>query len=158
MALQNLISASISAEAKEDVLKKIADIKGKLSFLLTLEPDRIQGMVKAGNSYAPFVEKAYNAINAHPQIMAGVFDIEEFKRDYTLSKDLTAIKSQVEQLAVSLNNTLLAANSDAMNAALEVYAAVKQNRDKVPGLSVVSDEMSEFFKKTRRKGTEKELK
>ena len=74
--------------------------------------------------------------------------------DYTLSKDLTAIVSQIDQLADSLNNTLLAVNSDAMSSALEVYAAVKQNRDKVPGLNVVAEEMSEFFKKAKKKAAQ----
>jgi hypothetical protein len=34
---------------------------------------------------------------------------------------------------------------------LEVYAAVKQHRDKVPGLAVVYDELSSFFQRTRKK-------
>ena len=152
MASQNLISASLAAETKTDVLQKLSDIKTKLDFLLTLQPDQIKGLFKVGNGYAPFVEKAYNAINAHPQIMAGVFDSDEFKKDYTLSKDLTSIVNQIDQLADSLNNTLIAVNSDAMAGALEVYAAVKQNRDKVPGLNVVADEMAEFFKKAKKKG------
>jgi hypothetical protein len=152
MASQNLISAALAPETKTDVIQKLADIKSKLGFLLTLQPNEIKGLFKAGTGYAPFVEKAYNAINAHPQIMAGVFDLEEFKKDYVLSKDLTTIVNQIDELADSLNNTLIAVNSDAMAGALEVYAAVKQNRDKVPGLNVVADEMSEFFKKAKKKG------
>jgi hypothetical protein len=155
MPSQNLISATISPETKADIMQKLAEIRSNLHFLLTLQPDEIQGLMKAGNTYAPFIEKAYNAINAHPQIMAGVFDIEEFKRDYTLAKDLTTIKNHVEQLADGLNNTLIAANSDAMEAALEVYANVKQNRDKVPGLNVVAEEMAEFFKRVRKKASQK---
>ena len=41
-----------------------------------------------------------------------------------------------------------------MSSALEVYAAVKQNRDKVPGLNVVAEEMSEFFKKAKKKAAQ----
>lgn len=44
-----------------------------------------------------------------------------------------------------------AINSDALVAGLEVYAIVKQNRDKVPGLNVTADEMAEFFQKPARK-------
>ncbi len=154
MASQNLISATLAPETKTDVMQKLADIKSKLDFLLTLQASEIQGLFKAGNGYAPFVEKAYNAINTHPQIMSGVFDLEEFKKDYILSKDLATIVNQIDQLADSLNNTLIAVNSDSMAGALEVYAAVKQNRDKVPGLNVVADEMSEFFKKAKKKGVQ----
>jgi len=151
MPSQNLISATIAPEKKSEIMQKLAEIRNDLHFLLTLQPDEIQGLMKAGNTYSPFIEKAYNAINAYPEIMAGVFNIEEFKRDYILTKDLTIIKNQVEQLADGLNNTLIAANSDAMAAALEVYANVKQNRDKVPGLNVVAEEMAGFFKRTRKK-------
>ena len=154
MASQNLISASLAPETKTDVLQKLADIKTKMGFLLTLQPDEIQGIFKAGNGYAPFIDKAHSAINSNPQIIAGVFDLEEFNKDYILSKDLTAIVSQIDQLADSLNNTLLAVNSDAMSAALEVYAAVKQNRDKVPGLNVVAEDMSDFFKKAKKKAAQ----
>ena len=44
----------------------------------------------------------------------------------------------------------MAANSDATDGALEVYAAVKQHRDKVPGLNVVAEDMAESFKKAKR--------
>ncbi len=151
MTSQNLISAVISPETKTEVMQRLEEIKNNLGFLLTLQPAEIQGLTKAGNTYAPFIEKAYNVINAHPQIMAGVFDLEEFKKDYILSKDLALIGSHMDQLANSIKNTILAANSDAMNGALEVYSAVKQNRDKVPGLNVVSEEMGEFFKKAKKK-------
>jgi hypothetical protein len=34
---------------------------------------------------------------------------------------------------------------------LDVYSAVKQNANKVPGLKVVADEMASFFAKPKRK-------
>ena len=73
------------------------------------------------------------------------------KCHYALSKDLTAIVSEIDQLADSLNNTLIAVSSDALSASLDIYAAVKQNRDKVPGLNVVADELSDFFRKAKKK-------
>ena len=155
MSSQNLISATISPETKTGIMQKLEEIKTSLNFLLTLQPSEIQGLFKAGNTYAPFIEKAYNVINTHPQILPGVFNIEEFKKDYTLAKDLVIISNHVDQLADGIGNTLTAANSDAMAGALEIYAAVKQNRDKVPGLNVVYDEMGEFFKKAKKKNDQK---
>ena len=143
MAAQNLVSATIDPKAKADILQKLSDIKSELGFLLTLQPDEIQSIFKAGNGYAPFIEKAYNAVIAHPEIMPGVFNAEEFKKDFQLSKDLTAIADMVKELGDSLHNTMLAVNSDALAEALDVYAAVKQNKDKVPGLNVVAEEMAE---------------
>jgi hypothetical protein len=45
----------------------------------------------------------------------------------------------------------IAVNSDTMSEALEVYAAVKQNKDKIAGLNVLAEEMGTFFKKTKKK-------
>jgi hypothetical protein len=151
MATQNLVSASLSPETRADVMEKLAAIKKSLGFLLTLKPDQKQSLFKVGNGYAPFVEKAYNVVTAHPDILSGVFDAPEFKKDYQLSKDLAAIVDQMRQLTDSLNDTLVAVSSDAITEALEVYSAVKQNSNRVPGLKVAESEMAEFFKKPKRK-------
>jgi len=150
MAVQNLISAILSAENIAEIKQKLADIKGKLMFLITLQPGEIQELFKAGKGYASFLEKAYNAVCDHPEIIPAVFNIEEFKKDYILAKDLAPILNQVNELAMALEHTVLAAKSDALGESLEVYAAIKQNKDKVPGLNVIANEMAEFFKKTKK--------
>ena len=45
----------------------------------------------------------------------------------------------------------MAVGSDTLLASLDVYGAVKQNKDKVPGLAVVADKMAVFFKKSKAK-------
>jgi len=71
--------------------------------------------------------------------------VDEFKKDYGLIQVLTPIQTQVNELAEGLRDTLLAANSDALAQSLEIYAAVKQHADKVPGLAVANDELGTFF-------------
>lgn len=151
MAEQNLISATVSPEDKADILQKLKDIKEKLNFLISLQPDEIKSLIKMGNSYLPFVDKAHEAVTAHPEIMPGTFDLEEFKRDYSLTKDLIPIMNEVNALAEGLQNTMMAVRSDAMNSSLEIYGAVKSNVDRIPGLNVTAGEMSDFFKKAKRK-------
>jgi hypothetical protein len=151
MATQNLISAVLAPEAKEDILAKLADIRGKLNFLMSLKAGDIQTLIKVGNNYAPFLDKSAATLKAHPEIMPSTFNAEEFRKDYQLGKDLSPIVDQIGELAISIENTLTAANSDAMVAALEIYRAVKDQADKVPGLTLVSDEMSAFFKRTHHK-------
>ena len=151
MSSQNLVSASVTPETKTEIIKKITEIKNSLNFLITLQPDQISSLFKSANGYAPFVELAYNTSKDHPDILPPVFDAAEFHKDYLLSKDLGIIADGINQLNDSINTTLLAAKSDAIANALDVYAAVKQNRDRVPGLNVVADEMGEFFKKAKKK-------
>ena len=151
MARQNLVSAVLSDEAKADILSKLASVRKSLGFLLTLRPDQVQSLFKTGNGYTAFVDKAYNVVNDHPDILPRVFDTAEFKKDFELSKDLTPILDQINQLADSLWDTQTAVNSDAVTGALEVYQAVKLNKDRVPGLNVVAEEMSAFFRKAQKK-------
>jgi hypothetical protein len=150
MATQNMVSASLTPEAKAEILQKLGEVRGKLGFLLSLAPDEVQSLLKVGKGYAPFLDKAYNAAAAHPEILSGAFDLGEFKSDYALAKDLSAIASQARELADGLENTLTAVNSDAMTAALDVYASIKLNKDKVAGLQGVCDDMGAFFKKARK--------
>lgn len=153
MATQNLVSASLTAETRADVMNKLAAIQKSLGFLLTLKSDQKQSLFKVGNGYAPFVEKAHNVVIENPEILPSVFDANEFKKDYQLSKDLTMIVDQMRKLTDSLNDTLVAVNSDAITEALEVYSAVKQNSNRVLGLKVTEDEMAQFFKRPRKKET-----
>ena len=150
---QNLVSATLTEDTKNQILQKLAEIKSALAFLLSLQPKEVRSMFKPGNTFAPLIDKAYHVVVDHPEILPGVFDKEEFMRDYQLFKDLTPIDNQVNQLSESVSKTLMAISSDALNGTLEVYAAVKQNKDKVPGLNVVAEEMAEFFKKSGKKVT-----
>jgi hypothetical protein len=148
---QNLVSAVLPSEDAAAILQNLADAKAKLQFLLTLQGADIQSLVKVGNTFLPFIEQAYQVAKDHPEILPGIFDKEEFIRDCELLKSLRPILNQIKELAESLQNTFFAASSDAMVGALEVYAAVKQNRDKVPGLNVAADEMAVYFKRSPRK-------
>ena len=148
---QNLISASLSAEDAAEVQQNLIAAKSKLGFLLSLQTDDIATLFKVGNAYLPFIEKAYQTVLTHPEILPGVFDKDEFIRDYNLLVSLRPIFNQINELAEGIQKTFMAVGSDTMVAALEVYSAVKQNKDKVPGLAVTADEMAVFFKRTRAK-------
>lgn len=148
---QNLISAALSAEDAAAIQQSLSEAKTKLSFLLSLQTEDIATLFKVGNAYLPFIEQAYQTIIAHPEIMPAVFDKDEFIRDYKLLVALRPIFNQINELAESIQKTFMAVGSDAMVASLEIYSAVKQNKDKVPGLAVTADEMGVFFKRTRTK-------
>jgi hypothetical protein len=152
MASQNLVSAALAEETQAEILQSLAEIKKKLNFMTTLQPEEIRTLVKAGNGFAPLIEKAFLVACDHPEILPQVFDITEFKKDYALIKALTGIFNFVKELEDGLGNTLIAAKSDAMVGTLEIYTAVRQHRDKVPGLNVIADEMAEFFPRTGKKG------
>jgi hypothetical protein len=74
---QNLISATLSSEDAGVVQQNLIDAKSRLSFLLSLQTEDIVTLFKAGNAYLPFIEKAYQAMQAHPEIIPLVFDKDE---------------------------------------------------------------------------------
>ncbi len=148
---QNLISANLTAADAAEVQQNLSNAKTKLSFLLSLQTDDTITLFKVGNAYLPFIDLAYQTAIAHPEILPGVFDKDEFIRDYTLLSALRPIFSQVNELLESVQKTFTAVGSDAMIEALEVYTAVKQNKDKVPGLAATAGQMAVFFKKTKPK-------
>jgi hypothetical protein len=151
--VQNLISATLSAEDTAAVLQNLADAKTRLNFLLSLQTSDIVTIFKVGNAYLPFIDLAYETVVAHPEILPGVFDKDEFIRDYNLLSALRPIFNQVNELLESMQKTFTAVGSDAMVGALEVYTAVKQNKDKVPGLAATADQMSVFFKRSKAKAS-----
>jgi hypothetical protein len=148
---QNLISATLSAEDSAAVQQNLKEAKKRLSFLVNLQPSDVSSLLKMGNAYFPFIEKAYQVVIAHPEILPGVFDRDEFIRDYNLLLQIRPILNQINELAESIQKTNIAVGNDLMVGALNVYSAVKQNKDKVPGLAVTANELSEFFKKSKAK-------
>lgn len=150
---QNLISATLSDADAKVIQQNLVEVRNSLSFLLSLQPEDITGMITVGNSYYPFIEKAYQVFLTHPEILSGVFDKVEYEKDYNLFQAIKPILNQLNELSDSLQKTFYAAGSDTMVASLDIYSAVKSNKDKVPGLNVVADEMAVFFKKTKTKIT-----
>jgi len=146
---QNLISASLSATEAAEVEQNLNAVKAGLKFLLSLQTDDTKGLFKVGPNFLPFVEEAFQTVKTHPEILPGVFDKEEFLKDYALLSALSPILNQINELAEGVKKTFTAVGSDALMASLEVYATVRQNKDKVPGLSVTADRMADYFKKTK---------
>jgi hypothetical protein len=150
MPTQNLVSATLPQGEREDILQKIAEIRAKLGFLVTLSPEEMHNLLKAGNGFAPFLDKIALVVEEHPEILPGTFDTEEFRRDYALFQALKSIGAQIDQLALALSDTRTALSSDLMIEGLEVYNAVKRSSDKVAGLGVVRDDLAVFFRRPRR--------
>jgi len=154
MAAQNLVSAELNEETKTKIAQGVALIKEALSFAISLPPPDKRWFIKAGDNYLPFIKRAHEAVGLHPEMMSGIFSIPEFKKDYTLHTELPNVRNQLIELTEAVDNALFAASSDSFVEALQVYAAVQQNKDTIPGLKAIADEMAEFFKKTKKSTTE----
>jgi len=150
LATQNFVSASITPETRDAIEKSIGDIRNRLGFLLNLKTSDVTGMVKAGKEMTPFLAECRKVVRGHPEIFTGAFDAPEFEQDFQLAEALGSISDQIDELAEAVRHTLMAARSDTMVAGLDVYAAARQHRDKIPGLNVAADNLGAYFKRTPR--------
>ena len=150
---QNLISGTLSAEDQQACKDALDVLFAKLPFLSAMQNVDVSKFFKPGNAYQPLLNLAVQTMEALPDILPPVFNKEEFKRDSELYADVVPLAMQVSVLHTGLQKTLIAVGSDTLKGALEIYAAVKQHKNKVPGLSAVYDEMYAFFKKNKIKTT-----
>jgi hypothetical protein len=142
---QNLVDAVLSQTDSDAINTAIETINSKLSFKISLSTEEKSSLFKMGNGYKPFIEKAANVISSHPEIMPGTFSVEAFKKDSDLIQSLEPIRVKLELLYQSVEDTLTAVGSDAIIESLSVYDAVKNQKDKIPGLTAIYDEMKKFF-------------
>ena len=153
--MENKISLDIAATVLTNVNTAIGTIKTNLPFLLTLTPeDRIK-MLKMGDKSLAFVRKAYEYGKLNPSLVPSYISLEEMRKDIEASEKLHAIYSQLNDLVSRLDDTIMVASSEALNAALGIYssaqAAAKNN---VPGAKgVVEDLQTRFLLKNKPKTT-----
>lgn len=150
---QNLISGTISAEDLQAIQDALNVINTKLPFLSAMQNMEVNTIFKVGNVYQPLLDLALQVVDTHPEVLPPVFNKEEFRKDYALYKTVNPLALQVAEIHTGLQKTEMAVGSDSLIEALEIYAAVKQNKDKVAGLSAVYDEMRAFFRKNKIKTT-----
>jgi hypothetical protein len=145
MAYNNISVTLVQADL-DAVKTAIATINSKLPFLVTLDKDERQALVKLGPKSADFVNDASAAVSTFPQILPTSFDKVEYGKDTALFKALNDIKFLVDSLSEKVDNTYMAVGSEAMMASLEVYAYVQTAKDRTPGLGSVADKLKERFK------------
>lgn len=121
MTSNNRIDASLTAEDKAAVLAAIATIKQKLPFLIDLSPEDRRSLPKMGDKSRAFVSKAVEIASQNPDFLPRSFEIDEMRHDMELYEALQPIAFALTQLQELVDDTQIAAGSEAYVAALTVY-------------------------------------
>ena len=140
----DLINASLSVQDKQAIMEAVHTIKDKLPFLIDLSKEDRRYLPKMGDKSRAFVDKAMEVATNNVEILPRSFDLKEFERDIKLFSDLNSILITVSQLNELIDDTAIAAGSDAYRASLEVYAYAKIAR-KGAGLDELKATMSKRF-------------
>ncbi|MBD2107672.1 hypothetical protein [Nodosilinea sp. FACHB-13] len=146
----NYISATLSPQARDEIMGAISAIRAKLPFIIDVAPKVKRSMPKMGDKSRAFVQKALDVAVQHPDFLPRSFDIAELQRDVDLFETIYPLAMAIAQLQADLDDTLAAVGSDAFTAALQVYRHAKAHGDG-SGLDTLVEELGQRFDRQPRK-------
>lgn len=121
----DLVKGELSADQQQAVFGLIAQIQGQLPFLIDLNTEERRALPKLGDKSRAFVDQGLVMATQNSGILPRNFDINEYQRDVALVRQLEPVVAALGQLQGRLEDTLLAAGSDAYSQTLLVYQAAK---------------------------------
>ncbi|MGC1376982.1 MAG: hypothetical protein WA821_12195 [Anaerolineales bacterium] len=148
----NPIDATLSPEDQAAVLAALATIEEKLPFLIDISPEQRISLPKMGDKSRAFVSMAAEVATQNPDFLPRSFDVDEMRRRVALFEALQPIALRLTRLQELVDDTQLAAGSEAYTAALTVYNYAR-NSGKGQALDTVVDEMSRRFARKARSAT-----
>lgn len=148
---KNKISATLSAAERDEIIAKIAEIKTKLPFLLNLTTAERSQFRKMGNKGVAYVADCMRAGKAFPSILPPSIDIAELERDINLHSYLSEIAVTFRSLAEGIEDTIMAAGSDAMNNSDDIYAYLKRAAGSDDNIKTHLNQMGTHYKRKTKK-------
>jgi len=142
----NLISYELTQERVDEIRKKIAELNQLLDFTIVLTPDERSILPIMGDKTVAFVEKSLEMAKNNPQLLPPYLDVPELQRDLSTAKQINPLISELEIALAKLNDTSLAAGSEAYSAALVFYNTVKSaQKTNVSGAESLYNELKQRF-------------
>lgn len=146
MSNHNKVSGTVSDADSQKIMKAIDGISASLPFLINLSVDDRKKLRKMGAKSIEYVNLNLQGAQTYPKALKAGFDAAEFKNDVMLYNALQPIAVKLQALSEALNDTMLAAGSDAMMAADEVYAELKSSAKKDANVKGLVDQIAQRFK------------
>jgi hypothetical protein len=144
--MSNYISAEITKEKVEELLSSLDSVKKGLPFLLQLDPSVKRTMPTMDDNRAPFVTKCLQYASKDENIVPPYVDLVELDKDIALFNNLQNLSREVNRLAEMINDTRIAAGSDAYVASLSIYNSVKHaSKMNVPGTQAILNDLKKAF-------------
>lgn len=146
---QNRISHSLTDEARADIRTSVQALRDKLDFLIDLTPDEKNSMVRAGSRNIQFAELMSEIASRQPNMIPDAVNLDELKQDLALYHDLRLLQMDLDPLLELINDTKIAAGSDAYSASLTLYGIAQALQ--LEGTEEAKRQMSSHFSKSSRK-------
>lgn len=145
--MQNKISVSIDNEVLQQILQKVADIKGQLPFLVKLTDAERKSLQMMDDGRKPFVEKSFDYAARNEAVNPGGDLMEAAAVDLSLNTSLQSVENELAQLYESVRDTRMLAGAEAYEVARFIYMKAKMaEKMGVPGMKTVVDDLAKLFK------------
>ena len=148
MSTPNTIDATLTAEDRTAIEGHLTAIEAALPFLADLTPDERRSLPKMGDKSRAFVERTLGLARQDDSFLPRSLDVDAFGKDLALWQALDGLRSRVARLLELIDDTQIAAGSEAYLAALEVYAAAKRSGSSA-GLDDLLDRVGQRFTSRR---------
>ncbi|MDR0754630.1 MAG: hypothetical protein LBF04_04500 [Prevotellaceae bacterium] len=154
--MENNHSVPIPPQVLAQAQAKIDEANALLApYLTVLTPSERHALPKMGDKTLSFVEKALDYAHHYPQLCPSYLNLEEFEIDMADATGLRTLLISTKQLADSIDDTSMTAGSEAYQAALAFYNAVKTAvAQDVPGAKEVYNDLKSRFPHVKRKKEE----
>jgi len=125
MAAQNLVDAVLTDADQTASKASVTTAQSKLPFLITLTTKEKTRLRKMGPKSVEYVKQTLMGAQNFPDYMPASFSTENLAKHSKLIDQLMDIQMVTASFLESLNDTIIAAGSDAMVAADQVYGLLK---------------------------------
>ena len=103
-------------------------------------------LLKMGDGSTNIAGKIASYLNTNPEFKPNYLDKAKFDEDYALPTQLNPLLALVNQLHEMIDDTMMAAGSDIMDAGLGYYHSVRQAaNDGAPGAKAIYDDLKTRF-------------
>lgn len=151
--MANRVDKSLTAEEMQAAKDNLAALDQVLEFTVPLAPEERMRMPKTGDKSQPFVVKALEAAEAHPDALPPAVKVDEFRRDVELHIQLKELDRRLSTLLRKVEDTAMVAGSEAYQTALHVYGYMQAGVKLQPGLAEVVEELGKQFRRQRAGGS-----
>lgn len=150
--MQNKIDATLTPQARDQVLELIDQIIALLPFLISLTTEEKRELPRMGDKSRAFVLASLALAEQDDSFLPRSFDVAEMRKDEDLYSAMTQIFVALAILFEKLQDTMQLTGSDLYVAALEIYdAAKRKGTSSSGGLEPLLDALGQRFARRAQK-------
>ena len=148
--MNNIHNQSIPQEVLDQARIKIEEAIGLVKpYSVVMTADERASALRVGDKTFTFITKVFAYTKTNPEFIPNYLNTEELNVDFQDAGGHVDIVSLINQLYNYLDDTKLAARSEAYAASLYYYGNVQQAASvNLPGAKVIYDDLKPYFPRT----------